>query len=138
MDKSQQGALGESLARTFLESVGYEFVGANFHRRVGEIDLIMRTPIEPDNMAPRTIVFVEVRFRATRSFGGAIASIDWKKQRKMIRVARAWLQKYASSQDPARIDVIAIEPCGTTHLDAHNWNGHQLTWIRNAVEENAT
>lgn len=134
MDKSLQGAAGETLARTFLESRGYQFVGANFHRRVGEIDLIMQSPVS--DCTPRTIVFVEVRFRASRKFGGAAGSIDWKKQRKMVRVARAWLQKNASSQDLARIDVIAIEPGQPTGNTAtHAWQGHQVEWIRNAVEE---
>jgi len=133
MNKQVQGAFGETLARDFLESAGYRFVEANFLRRVGEIDLIMLAP--EDASSARTIVFVEVRYRASSRYGGALASIDWKKQRKLTRAAQAWLQKYASSLDCARIDVIAIEPATrpSQHGERH-WKKHNLLWIQNAVE----
>lgn len=133
MNKQEQGARGEALARGFLESHGYRLLDANFIRRVGEIDLIMRAP-EIDNTF-QAIVFVEVRYRATSRFGGALASIDWKKQRKLVRTANAWLQKYASSTDCARIDVIAIEPMEREPLEGEQcWNNHHLLWIQNAIE----
>ena len=113
MKTQQRGALGEKLAQEFLEHRGYRFVEANFTRRVGEIDLVMLAPpmaSGTDASELRTIVFVEVRYRSSSGFGGAIASIDWRKRRKMIRVAKAWLQQHASSRDCARIDVIALQP----------------------------
>ncbi len=133
MKKQEQGALGEALARSYLESLGYRFIGANFRRRVGEIDLIMQEPRSLDLQQP--IVFVEVRYRATSKFGGAIESIDWRKQRKMLRVALAWLQQNAPSTQTARIDVIAIKPHQMLVPDGEIlWKHHQLTWLQNAVE----
>jgi len=133
MQKQVQGALGEALARDFLESEGYRFVEANFVRRVGEIDLIMLAP--EDQQPARTIVFVEVRYRATSRYGGALASIDWKKQRKLVRTANAWLQKHADSRDCARIDVIAIEPAEREPREGeHLWKNHYVLWLTNAIE----
>lgn len=133
MNKQEQGALGEALARSYLESMGYRFIAANFVRRVGEIDLIMQAPNNADALS--AIVFVEVRYRSTSNFGGAINSIDWQKQRKMARVALAWLQQNAQSTQPARIDVIAIRPSSTDVMGNEAvWKNHQLTWLQNAVE----
>ncbi len=136
MKNQEQGALAEALAREYLEASGYTFVEANFTRRIGEIDLVMLAP--EDRQLQRSVVFVEVRYRASNGFGGALASIDWRKQRKMVRAANAWLQKNADSTDPARIDVIAIEPLGSAPAPSEEiWRDHHLHWIRNAVE-NAT
>ena len=139
MNKQQQGAHAEALARDYLQAAGYTFIEANFVRRVGEIDLIMRSPLEL--ALPQSFVFVEVRYRRSPDFGGALASIDWKKQRKMLRAANAWLQKNATSRDAARIDVIAIEPQHdhpksiTDHpVSPQLWRGHHVLWLQNAVE----
>lgn len=139
MNRQQQGRLAEQLARDYLEAAGYTFIEANFNRRVGEIDLVMRSPASQGS--PPSYVFIEVRYRHSTAYGGALASIDWKKQRKMLRVANAWLQKNATSRDPARIDVIALEPhrpchasSATSHSEPDLWRGHQLLWLQNAVE----
>ena len=134
MNKQEQGKFAEDLARTYLESQNYRFLEANFYRRVGEIDLIMLAP--DSTPMQRSIVFVEVRYRSRTDYGGALASIDWAKQRKLRRAALAWLQKYASSRDFARIDVIALEPIECNRpQDSVVWKQHNLTWIENAVQE---
>ena len=146
MKTQAQGQLGESLARSFLEHAGYRFLESNFTRRVGEIDLVMLAPVDPPD-TDTVVVFVEVRYRATPGFGGALASIDWKKQRKMTRVANAWLQRNASSTQLARIDVITLEPLVSGELrtpsnsshnlttDVQHWKNHRINWIPNAVED---
>lgn len=128
MQNRQQGNDCENLARLWLESKGYDFIAGNYTRRIGEIDLIMRSPNR------HTIVFVEVRYRGNQLFGGAIASVDAVKQNKLKRTANAWLQKNADSLTPARIDVIALSPQTHYTPTAQKWHGHELTWIRNAVE----
>lgn len=135
------GIQGEALARSYLESKNYRHLDSNFTRRVGELDLVMLEPAGLDGR--RTIVFVEVRYRTHVSFGGAIESIDWKKQRKLVRVSSLWLQQHASSRANARIDVIAIRPLGEPSISAppHTspesgvpWRNHHLVWIKNAIE----
>jgi putative endonuclease len=128
MHKRQQGNDCENLARLWLESKGYDFIAGNYMRRIGEIDLIMRSS------DGHTIVFVEVRYRGKQLFGGALASVDAVKQNKLRRTANAWLQKNADSLTPARIDVIALCPQTDHTPTEQEWHGHELTWIRNAVE----
>lgn len=133
MQKKITGAFGETLAREFLEQQGYEFIDANFVRRVGEIDLVMRTP--PDGQGMSTTVFVEVRYRSSRAFGGALASIDWRKQRKIVRAANAWLQQHDCYTTPARIDVIALTPAKPFQCSNEPvWKKHHIHWLKNAIE----
>ena len=102
------GAAAEARARAHLEASGLRFVAANVRYRLGELDLVMQDA--------RTLVFVEVRTRASMRFGGAAASVDRRKQAKLKRAAMLYLQQQFGTRDwPAcRFDVVAFEagePC---------------------------
>ena len=129
MQTREQGYLGESLAQSWMQHQGYRFIERNFYRRVGEIDLIFQHPDE------HSIVFVEVRYRANQQFGGGIVSVNWKKQRKLLRTADAWLQLHTSSRVPARIDIIGIRPADAETPTACMWQDHEITWVVNALEQ---
>ena len=129
MQKKQIGDHTEALARSWLEHRGFRFIERNFSRRVGELDLIMCDPDE------HTIVFIEVRFRSDQQYGGGIASVNYAKQRKLVRTANAWLQRHGDSRTRARIDVIGICPATAHTPEPEYWQGHHMTWIVNAVEE---
>ena len=79
----------------------------------GEIDLIVR---EPDG----TLVFVEVRSRASRAFGGAGASISAAKQRRIVFAARHYLMRLGAPP-PCRFDAVLIE-------------GQSVQWLRAAFD----
>jgi putative endonuclease len=99
-----RGDAAESSARGFLVKAGLKFVEANFKtpgRGGGEIDLIMRAP-------DGTLVFVEVRQRASHSHGGAAASISPVKQQRIIFAARHYLMRFASAP-PCRFDVVLVQ-----------------------------
>ena len=99
-----RGDAAESAARRFLTRAGLKFIEANFKtpgRGGGEIDLIMRAP-------DGTLVFVEVRQRASASHGGAAASISRVKQQRIIFAARHYLMRFASAP-PCRFDVVLVQ-----------------------------
>ena len=57
----------------------------------------------------QTLVFVEVRYRASTRFGGAAASVDRRKQARLIRAAQVYMQRYMEARDrTCRFDVIAM------------------------------
>lgn len=113
-DRQQQGQAAESQACRHLQQQGLELIERNYRCRQGEIDLIMREK--------QSIVFVEVRYRSNANFGGAAASVDQRKQAKLIGAASYYLQLHpVLAQQPARFDVVAITP--TT-----------LEWIRDAFQ----
>ncbi|MDB5768696.1 MAG: putative endonuclease [Collimonas fungivorans] len=108
------GQLAEDRALIYLQQCGLQLVERNFRCKGGEIDLILHEP------ASGLLVFVEVRQRSNRRYGGAAASVTRSKQAKLIIAAQVFLQRYA--QPPAcRFDVVAIE-------------GDAVEWIRQAFE----
>jgi len=103
----QTGDAAEDLALRHLQAQGLQLVQRNYRtpgRGGGEIDLIMR---DTDN----TLVFVEVRQRTRSDHGGALASVTFAKQRRIIFAARHFLLRL-SQEPPCRFDVVACEPDG--------------------------
>ena len=97
----QRGDKTEDAALAFLESRGMVLITRNYHCRYGEIDLIMRDG--------KTTVFVEVRYRKTAGYGGALASITPSKQRKIALTAQHYLtQQKRPAIGDCRFDVIAV------------------------------
>lgn len=108
------GLAAEATARDYLVAQGMQWVESNYRCRLGEIDLIMRD----DN----NLVFVEVRSRASNVYGGAIESITYGKQQKLLKTASLYLLAHRLQDNvAARFDVISIEG-----------KPPQLTWIKNA------
>ena len=57
----------------------------------------------------QTLVFIEVRYRQSTKFGGAIASIDQRKQKRVIATAQHYLQQKNPTAHAYRFDVIALD-----------------------------
>jgi len=109
----RDGARGEDEALAMLQRAGLRLLGRNLRCRAGEIDLAMRDGLE--------LVFVEVRRRSGAGYGGAAASVDPAKQRRLVRAA-AWFlgplaQAHWAGRAPAcRFDVVALEADGVHWL----------------------
>ena len=115
-DRQRIGAGAEDAARAFLLARGWQDVARNARLRVGEIDLVM---LDGD-----TLVFVEVRFRSNTAYGSGADTVDWRKQRKLVRAAEGFLQRHREHANRGcRFDVVSAsgDP-GAPHLD----------WIRDA------
>ncbi|RZI92060.1 MAG: YraN family protein [Variovorax sp.] len=101
----QRGDAAEDAALAHLQRAGLLPVTRNYRtpgRGGGEIDLIMRDPRDG------TLVFVEVRQRASGSHGGAGASITHVKQRRIVFAARHYLCGLRALP-PCRFDVVLVE-----------------------------
>jgi putative endonuclease len=115
-ERKTLGLLSEELALAHLLAHGLKLLKRNYRCKLGEIDLVM--------LDGRTLVLVEVRYRTSKDYGGAAASVDWQKQRKLVKTAEHLLMKRAELRRyPARFDVIAI----TTGPD-----GPTIEWIKSA------
>lgn len=113
---TRRGQAGERLAEAHLTARGLVTLARNYRCRGGEIDLVMRDG--------RAIVFVEVRTRASRAFGGAEASVDRRKQARIARCAEGYLQAAAGLADAdCRFDVVALHGGG---------EHYEVNWIRGA------
>jgi putative endonuclease len=101
MDRRQSGALAENTAAAFLESQGFRIVARNFLRRIGELDVVAR---DGD-----LLVIAEVRTRASDRFGGAAASIGWRKQRRIAATAALFLDRHPELRHcRVRFDVLVV------------------------------
>ena len=112
----QAGDAAEDRALAHLVVGGLKLLARNYRtpgRGGGEIDLVMREP-------GGTLVFVEVRRRASGAFGGAAASIGYAKQRRIVFAARHYLMRLAQ-QPPCRFDVVSVEAGG-------------IEWLRGAFD----
>ena len=99
LDRRARGDAVETAALGFLQQHGLHLLARNAQARGGELDLVMR---DGD-----TLVFVEVRYRANRGFGGGAASVDAGKRRKLVHAARVFLARLPQHADaPCRFDVI--------------------------------
>jgi|TARA_R100000049_G_C1895665_1_gene47278 putative endonuclease len=73
-----------------------------------------------------TVVFVEVRYRRHAAWGGALESVDLRKQQKLIKAAQLFLLKESRwAKHPCRFDVVAIDSTES---------GTKPSWIRNAFD----
>ncbi|KQP21685.1 YraN family protein [Pseudorhodoferax sp. Leaf267] len=100
----QAGDAGEDAALAHLHAAGLRLLERNYRtpgRGGGEIDLILRAP-------DGTVVFVEVRRRASRSHGGAAGSIGPVKRQRIVFAARHYLMGQRTPP-PCRFDVVLIE-----------------------------
>jgi len=98
-DTRTRGAQVEDAALAHLLAHGLHLIARNAGFKVGELDLVMRDGA--------SVVFVEVRYRAHAGYGGGAASVDFAKQRKLIRAAQVFLKRQpALAQAPCRFDVV--------------------------------
>jgi putative endonuclease len=117
--RQQSGRRAEELAAEFLRAHGFEILQRNYLRRLGELDLIARRA--------QLLVIAEVRTRSSAAFGGAAASVDRRKQRRITRAASQLLQQRADlAQLPVRFDVIVVR-------DPHG-AAPRIEWIQHAFE----
>ncbi len=112
---TMSGTQAESLAAHYLLQQGLILVVQNYRSRFGEIDLIMQDGT--------TLVFVEVRLRSNSDFGGAAASIDTRKQQRIIHTAQQYLATLVRTP-PCRFDAVLLG----------GDQGENMQWLKNAFD----
>lgn len=94
------GASGEAAAENWLAQQGYQLLARNARTRYGEIDLVVRLGA--------VVVFVEVKSRTSGRFGHPGEAVAAAKQRRLTRLASAYLMAHGLDGCEARFDVIAV------------------------------
>lgn len=101
---SDIGKVGEKIAHNYLEECGYEVVATNWRPHGllirGELDLIA--------IDGQSLVFVEVKTRASLSNGSPFEAITPSKVRTLRRLAHAYLSTMNTYYRELRFDAIAI------------------------------
>ena len=119
-DHNQKGQQAENLALNYLLEQGLTRLQENFSCKHGEIDLIMR-----DN---EYIVFIEVRYRKKTRYGHPLETINYAKQKKIIKTVQYFLIKNPEFNHLAcRIDAVALTSQTQSGPD-------QIDWVQNAIQ----
>ena len=103
----QKGLSGEDRAIQYLENRGMVLLARRYRSPFGEIDAIM---LDGD-----TLVFVEVKARATCGEGAGLLAVGLRKQAKLVKTARQYLAQYPCDRS-ARFDVIELTKDGVQHI----------------------
>ena len=104
------GAAGEDAVVAWYESRGYIVVARNWRAgRTGEIDIVARFG--------STCAICEVKTRSTSAFGTGFEAVTFDKQRRLRRLAAAWL----GAQEPrewldVRFDVASVSAEGQVEM----------------------
>ena len=104
MKPDRAGRIGERLARWRLRLMGYRIVETNCRLPGGELDIVAK---DGD-----TLVFVEVKTAATGKYGKPEEWVDARKQKRLGRLATAYLARQGNMDVPARFDVVAVSLTG--------------------------
>jgi len=93
-------AAWESRAAEYLVAKGLRVLARNVRTRRGEIDIIAADG--------ETIVFVEVKARRSREFGGPEYAIDAKKRRRLVSAAKEFAVREKLGARACRFDAVLI------------------------------
>ena len=94
------GQNGEDAAERLYRSMGFRILDRNFRCKGGEIDLIARR-------GP-TLVFCEVKSRATDKWGEPSEAVGYAKQARLRRLAASWLTERRPGSVDIRFDVVSV------------------------------
>lgn len=99
--RAARGSDAERLAERFLARHGVVTIARNWRTRRGEIDLVARHGA--------MLVFVEVRLRTRKDYGGAAASITGAKQQRLVAAASQYLSTLHGAPPPCRFDAVLLD-----------------------------
>ncbi len=98
--RQRLGAAGEDLAAAWYQAAGYRILDRNWRCSDGELDLVCRRGA--------TVVFCEVKTRASADFGSPEEAVTAAKRRRIRRLAARWLAERHVHGDEIRFDVVAV------------------------------
>ena len=108
--RHELGTRGEEAVAAWYRQASYAVIARNWRCALGEIDLVAASP------DGRTVVFCEVKTRASTRFGSGFEAVTASKQRRLRRLAGRWLsarpneggRRYAE----VRFDVASVTVSG--------------------------
>jgi len=114
-NSTQKGLYYERQAENYLKKNGLKPITRNYWCKLGEIDLIMEHQ--------ETIVFIEVKYRKSKKYGGALHALTLAKQKKLKKAIQYYIQHHQLQNNALRVDFVAI----------NGQNPYQFNWIKNVL-----
>lgn len=97
------GRFGEELAKKYLKRNGYKIIGANIKTGHTELDLICERGED--------LVFVEVKTRASKTFGSANEAVFAKKMNSLKKAISIYINNFLKNKyyRDIRLDLVSID-----------------------------
>lgn len=104
------GRHGEDMAARYLEKKGYQLVIANFRVPIGRNRVGVQVTGEIDLIAldGDVLCFIEVKSRSSEEIKSALAAVDLRKQRQIIRASRVYRRIFGIKDVEFRYDAVTI------------------------------
>jgi len=116
-EAAARGRDAESAAASYLEARSFRVLLRNYRCRMGELDIVA---LAPDG----TLVLAEVRLRSRQDYGGGAASVDHRKQQRLLRAGQHLLATRPHwSSHALRFDVLDVRRSGESL---------EINWIQHA------
>lgn len=100
MERSELQTVGEDAAARYLKRRGFKVLERNWRLKLGELDIVA--------MDGETLVFVEVKTKQDPLFADPALSVDFRKQRKLRRLAEAYIAITKPDFVNCRFDVVSV------------------------------
>jgi len=100
MDRRELGMRGEDAASAYLERIGMTIVERNWRCPAGEVDIVA--------LDGETLILCEVKTRSTIAKGTPEEAVTPTKQKRIGRIARAYLAHACIVPCAVRFDVVSI------------------------------
>ena len=95
------GVWGENIAAKYLKRQGYKILGKRIHiGRRDEIDIVMRNK--------DTLIFVEVKTRASEKFMRPAAAVNHQKKRSLSRAGVRYMKRLNTKPSYFRFDIVEV------------------------------
>ncbi len=104
MDRKELGERGEQAAAAYLERIGFEILDTNWRTKAGEVDIVAT---DGD-----VLVLVEVKTRRSLKAGTPEEAVSATKQRRLGKLAGAYVQRLEREPETVRFDVVTIYVLG--------------------------
>jgi putative endonuclease len=95
-----QGRKGERIACRFLMRQGFDILARRYQGRYGELDIVA--------FEQETLVFIEVKTRASLDFGEPHEFVDWQKQQTLRRTAEQFIADNNLVDYSYRFDIVSV------------------------------
>ena len=106
--RQQLGRRGEKIACRVLKQHGMKILARNFRCPAGEADIIALDTSTNKDLGAESVVFVEVKARATDKYADPESAVNANKRRHLKRVAEQYLAGRNAENLNVRFDVVAI------------------------------
>jgi putative endonuclease len=107
--KQARGQFGEDKALEHLLTQGFRLLERNYRTAYGEVDLIVERG--------ELLVFVEVRSRADDRVISPEATVDRRKQQRVVLAALDYTTNHCQGGHAIRFDVISLVGTQVTHIE---------------------